>query len=124
MCRCARACACVKGERDDRGPGGTETSVADSTPFSFYYQIIHDKQHWRFPKVRGERAESGQSEGKERGERRESERERRRVEEGGGGHSQFYRDCNGNANMSVSLRMSPLHDPVFHVSSADRSGGP
>lgn len=42
----------MKGERDDRGPGGTETSVADSTPFSFYYQIIHDKQLWRLAKVR------------------------------------------------------------------------
>lgn len=41
-----------KGERNDRGPGGTETSVADSTPFSFYYQIIHDKQLWCLPKVR------------------------------------------------------------------------
>lgn len=50
MCVCA--CECVKGERDDRGPGGTETSVADSTPFSFYYQIIHDKQLWRLAKVR------------------------------------------------------------------------
>lgn len=55
---CERACACLnehvceKGEKDDRGPGGTETSVADSTPFSFYYQIIHDKQLWRLAKVR------------------------------------------------------------------------
>lgn len=46
------AWVCVKGKRDDIGPGGTETSSADSTPFSFYYQIIHDKQLWRLPKVR------------------------------------------------------------------------
>ena len=48
-CVCVRMSLC---ERDDRGPGGTETSVADSTPFSFYYQIIHDKQLWRLAKVR------------------------------------------------------------------------
>lgn len=35
VCVCARAF--VKGEKDDRGPGGTASSVADSTPFSFYY---------------------------------------------------------------------------------------
>lgn len=40
------------GGGDDRRPGGTETSVADSTPLSFYYQIIHDKQRWRLAKVR------------------------------------------------------------------------
>lgn len=46
---------------DDRRPGGTETSVADSTPLSFYYQIIHDKQRWRLAKVRraGRRGERG-----------------------------------------------------------------
>lgn len=37
---------------DDRRPGGTETSVADSTPLSFYYQIIHDKHCRRLAKVR------------------------------------------------------------------------
>lgn len=52
MCEFLSVRVCVKGERDDRGPGGTETSVADSTPFSFYYQIIHDKQLWRLAKVR------------------------------------------------------------------------
>lgn len=52
-CACLHEwCMCAKGERDDRGPGGTETYVADSTPFSFYYQIIHDKQLWRLAKVR------------------------------------------------------------------------
>lgn len=43
-----------------------ETSVADSTPFSFYYQIIHDKQLCCLAKVR----QAGQ----------------KRCDESGGGH--------------------------------------
>lgn len=40
------------GEEMTGGPGGMESTVADSTPFSFYYQTTCDKQLRQSAKVR------------------------------------------------------------------------
>lgn len=69
------------GGGDDRRPGGTETSVADSTPLSFYYQIIHDKQRWRLAKVR-RAGRRGEREGKKKAKRRR----RKSGDKSEGGH--------------------------------------
>lgn len=53
VCFRERERVCVNGGRDDRGgPGGMEPPVADSTPFSFYYEITCDKQPRRWAEVR------------------------------------------------------------------------